>query len=132
MKLSSLSKRWASMAIDTTLISFAFYALKFFEIQNFGDPAINFSYVFVGQTIFALVYFATMESSEYQASLGKLLTNCKVQKASGEKVTFDNAFARYLIFTLSLPLFVLNVPMALMSEKKQFLHDRLTSTVVVD
>ena len=77
------------------------------------------------------MYFALMESSRLQATLGKLALRIKVTDLAGDRVGFEKATWRYFgKFVSALPLlggFVL----AAFTARKQALHDRMAGCLVV-
>jgi uncharacterized RDD family membrane protein YckC len=76
-------------------------------------------------------YFAFLESSKYQATLGKLLFKIKVVDLEGNKLTFLKASGRFFGKFLSRLLLGFGFIMMLFTKKKQCLHDKLASTVIV-
>ncbi|KQQ84064.1 RDD family protein [Xanthomonas sp. Leaf131] len=92
----------------------------------------------IGLVIPAL-YFAWMQSSRHQASLGKLACGIKLVRAdtNGGRVGFWRNLLRYLayvvitLFTLGIGLIV-SAFMAGLSARKQGLHDKVCETLVVD
>jgi uncharacterized RDD family membrane protein YckC len=77
-------------------------------------------------------YFAWMESSEYQGTLGKMAMGLAVTDLDGQRVTFGRASGRYFakILTQLIPLQIGYV-MAGLTEKKQALHDIIASCLVL-
>lgn len=81
--------------------------------------------------VLSWLYFALMESSHLQATLGKKICRLQVTDVQGERLTFARATGRYFGKYLSaLPCFVGYI-MAAFTEKKQALHDMVASTLVV-
>ncbi|APO95362.1 RDD family protein [Xanthomonas vesicatoria] len=85
------------------------------------------------------LYFAWMQSSRLQASLGKLACGIKVVKAdsNGARVGFWRNVLRYLAYMLISVLTlgigaVVAAFMAGMSQRKQTPHDKICDTLVVD
>jgi uncharacterized RDD family membrane protein YckC len=79
----------------------------------------------------ALIYFAVMESSPWQASWGKRLMGLKVTDDEGNRIGFGRALVRQLGKTVSvLPLF-LGFLMAAFTSRRQALHDLATASLVV-
>lgn len=78
------------------------------------------------------LYYALMESSKKQATLGKMIMAIKVTDLSGNKVTFGKATGRYFGKILSGMLLGIGYIMAGFTEKKQALHDILSNCLVVD
>ncbi len=81
--------------------------------------------------ILGWLYFALMESSRRQATLGKQALGIIVTDLNGNRISFGKATARYfgkLISTLTLGIGFI---MTGLTEKKQALHDILTGCLVV-
>ncbi len=82
--------------------------------------------------ILPLVYFAWMESSRLQATLGKMLLGIKVVDANGQRMTFWHAFGRNAGKIISGIILNIGYFMAGVTRKKQALHDQLANAYVVD
>jgi uncharacterized RDD family membrane protein YckC len=81
--------------------------------------------------VVALLYFAFMESSSKQASLGKMAMGIKVTDLEGNRVSFGKAFLRNIGKIVSQVILYIGYFMAAFTEKKQALHDMMASTLVV-
>lgn len=81
--------------------------------------------------VIAWLYFALMESSKYQATLGKKLMKIKVVDLNGERISFSKATGRFFGKLLSRLLLGLGFLMMLFTKKRQCLHDKMTATVVI-
>jgi uncharacterized RDD family membrane protein YckC len=81
--------------------------------------------------IIGWVYYAQMESSTYQATIGKQILQISVTRLDGERLSFARASARYFAKLLSTVTFFVGYLMAGFTEKKQALHDKIAKTVVV-
>lgn len=77
------------------------------------------------------LYFALMESSSWQATVGKKLLKLKVTDMHGSPLSFGNATGRYFGKILSSMICLIGFIMVSFTEKKQGLHDILASTLVV-
>ncbi|MFZ5970509.1 MAG: RDD family protein [Bacteroidota bacterium] len=77
-------------------------------------------------------YFAGMESSARQATLGKMLFRLKVGDDQGYQITFGNALGRYFGKILSALILFIGFFMAGWDDKKQALHDKLAGTYVYE
>ncbi len=77
------------------------------------------------------LYYALMESSNKQATLGKLALGIVVTDLSGGRVTFGRATGRYFGKIVSGLIFYIGFIMAGFTEKKQALHDIMASCLVV-
>jgi uncharacterized RDD family membrane protein YckC len=127
--------RAAALIIDgiilcpLTLISFAFKAsLK--DEYNIGVALLYLG--FLGFSIVAKwLYFALLESSGWQATLGKKALGLRVTDISGQRIGFGQATGRYFAKILSALTLFIGYMMAGFTERKQALHDMIASTLVV-
>ncbi len=78
------------------------------------------------------LYFALMESSARQATLGKMAVGGVVTDQTGRRLSFAHATGRYCAKIVSGTIFMLGFLMVAFSERKQGLHDHLAGTLVVD
>lgn len=78
------------------------------------------------------LYHAVLESSEQQASFGKLAMNIKVTDVQGQRVTFLRATIRHFGKVLSSMLLLIGYIMILFTARKQGLHDLIASCLVVN
>jgi len=83
-------------------------------------------------TVASWLYYALMESSQTQGTLGKMAISLAVTDAQGRPVTFGRASGRFFakIITGLIP-FAIGYIMAGFTEKKQALHDMIASCLVV-
>lgn len=88
----------------------------------------------VTQIVFLTIqtlYFSFMESSKYQASIGKMVLGLKVTDVNGNPLDFTKALVRNLCKIISSMILLIGYLMAAFTEKKQALHDMIASTLVV-
>jgi uncharacterized RDD family membrane protein YckC len=78
----------------------------------------------------AWAYKAGMESSAYQATLGKLAVHLKVIDLEGNRVSFGRATGRYFAKYLSTLAIGIGYLMVAFDEQRQGLHDRIAGTLV--
>lgn len=78
------------------------------------------------------LYYALMESSVKQATLGKMALGIKVVDYSGNRISFGKASGRYFGKILSGMIMGIGYIMAGFTEKKQALHDMLAGCLVVN
>ncbi len=86
--------------------------------------------VVVGYLLVGWLYFAGLEASEGQATIGKVMTAIIVSDLKGERITFWRASLRYLAKLLSILTLGVGFLMMLRHPRKRTLHDRLSGTVV--
>jgi len=77
------------------------------------------------------VYFASMESSRYQATVGKIVLGIKVIDLQGRRISFARASVRFLAKYVSAFIMGIGFLMAAFTQRKQALHDMLADTLVV-
>jgi uncharacterized RDD family membrane protein YckC len=75
-------------------------------------------------------YFALMESSHWQGTLGKLAADIKITDLGGERISFGRATGRYFLKTFSSFLFMLGYLLSF-SDQKQAWHDYIAKTLVI-
>lgn len=105
---------------------------------NGGDldtPNANMTFQLIGTlvgTIVGWLYYALFESSQYQATPGKMLIQIKVTDMSGGRISFARATGRYFAKFLSTFTLGIGYIMAGFTEKKQALHDMVAGCLVVN
>ena len=77
------------------------------------------------------LYYALMESSNKQATLGKLAIGIIVTDMNGGRISFGRATGRYFGKIVSGMILSIGYIMAGFTEKKQALHDIMASCLVV-
>lgn len=127
--------RFAAHLIDSIIISFPSFIIGFivgFMGYFIGMDEITLSILshLIG-LIAGLLYFAFMESSKYQGTLGKIALGIKVVDENGEKITMGRAIGRYFAKIISGITLLIGYIMAGFTPKKQALHDMIASTYVV-
>ncbi|MFZ0796507.1 MAG: RDD family protein [Terriglobales bacterium] len=76
------------------------------------------------------LYEAFMESSSYQATLGKMIFGMKVTDLNGNRISFERATGRHFAKWLSGLVLCVGYIMVGLTERKQGLHDLLAGTLV--
>lgn len=113
-----------------TVLTGAVSSLLFLELLGIhvssGPPLAFFPYLFV----LVLLYHAFLESSSYQASLGKLLLGLKVTDLEGQRISFSRALWRAFFYQLHAP-FLIGLLLPAFTPRKQALHDFAAGTLVV-
>ncbi len=83
-------------------------------------------------TLINWLYYTLMESSSYQATIGKMALSMVVIDEFGGRISFARANGRYWSKILSAMFLWAGYIMAAFTEKKQALHDLIATTFVVD
>lgn len=77
------------------------------------------------------LYFAMMESSSKQGTIGKMAFRIKVVDETQNKISFVKASVRYFAKYISAFIIMIGYLLALLNPKKQTLHDMIAKTFVV-
>jgi len=77
------------------------------------------------------LYFALMESSKTQATLGKMALSLKVTDMEGNSISFGRATGRYFGKIISGMILYIGYILAGLTEKKQALHDMMAGCLVI-
>ncbi len=81
--------------------------------------------------VVAWVYYAGLESSSHQATLGKMVFNLRVTDLQGQRISFVRATGRHFGKILSSLLLMIGYLMAAFTDRKQALHDILAGCLVL-
>jgi uncharacterized RDD family membrane protein YckC len=77
------------------------------------------------------IYYASMESSTWQATLGKKILGLKVTDLAGNRISFARASGRFFGKILSGMILGIGFLMAGFTARKQTLHDILAGCLVL-
>ena len=77
------------------------------------------------------LYFALMESSKTQGTVGKLVLKIKVTDYDYKRISFARASGRYFGKIISSFIFMIGYIMIAFTEKKQGLHDLMANCYVI-
>ncbi len=80
--------------------------------------------------IIGVAYFAGMESSSHQATLGKKVLGMVVTDLNGNRLSLGRAIGRYFAKIVSAIILGIGFIMVAFTEKKQGLHDMIAGTLV--
>lgn len=106
---------WVMLAIISAIVNFIF--------SEYIAGAIGL--------VLGWLYFAGMESSVRQATIGKSAMGLSVTGLDGERISFLRATGRYFAKILSAAILFIGYIMAAFTARKQALHDILASTLVL-
>ena len=116
------------------------FASKMDNVENMSDAetmgmAMSFAAIMGATalltTIIAILYWSLMESSKYQATLGKMALGLRVSDVDGKNLDFVKSLIRNVCKIISGMIFGIGYIMAGFTEKKQGLHDMIAGTLVV-
>ena len=96
------------------------------------EPSSLQALVFGLFSLSSLLYFTLMDASSFQGTLGKMAIGVRVVDAdSGGRISLLRAFARYIVFIITV-IFILPVFVIFFSSKKRMLHDMAVGSLVTD
>jgi uncharacterized RDD family membrane protein YckC/Tfp pilus assembly major pilin PilA len=87
--------------------------------------------VLLGSAAFSILYYALLESSGMQATLGKKALDIKVTDLQGEQISFLRALGRVFAHIISYFTLGVGFAMAVFTDRRQTLHDKIAGTLVV-
>ncbi len=135
--------RFAAYIIDSIILNTAIFVLAFIVgiasviFEGVAGAAsgivgvLGTSLIYILSFVGAWLYFAMMESSSKQGTLGKMALGMKVTDAQGRRISFGRATGRFFAKVLSALTLLVGYVMIGFTEKKQGLHDKIAETYVV-
>lgn len=141
-------RRWAAVFLDGFLIGIvaqviagifaAVFAISMVDAlqDSSGTPTAAvlglYFVVYFGYFVMAGLYYALMESSANQATVGKMALGIKVTDRDGRRLSFSHALGRWFSAALSHLTLWIGFLMAGFTDRKRALHDFVAGTLVVD
>jgi len=102
--------------------------------RGFGNPAFNFGLMSIQSVMGAVIgwlYYALMETSNFQGTLGKMALGLIVTDLSGQPISFGRATGRYFGKFISEMTLSIGYMMAGWTQQKQALHDIMAGCLVL-
>jgi len=144
MQYAGLWVRFGAAVIDgilTSIVSGLLFWL-FFEIGEASSSDydtqmwIGWGGGWIAMTIFDLIYFAGMESSTKQATLGKRAAGIVVTDLEGSRISFGRAVLRFIEKGISGAIFlgvllIVSCFTIAFTQKKQAIHDMTSKCLVI-
>jgi uncharacterized RDD family membrane protein YckC len=115
-------KRFAAILVDGIILGVVGGVLVGMFAQTLGS-ALN--------PLVGWLYFAGLESSERQATIGKMALGVYVTDLDGNRISFARATLRYFAKLISALILMVGFLMAAWTERKQALHDIIANTLVL-
>lgn len=129
---AGFGSRLVALLIDSLLFSFAGAILNLtFSFSLLSEEQIFSNSRIVVSLLVMWIYWAGMESSAQQATLGKRVMNIRVTREDGGRLTFWQASLRFFGKLLSGAILYIGFIMAAFTKKSQGLHDLIAGTVVI-
>ncbi len=138
MEYAGFWRRSAAMAIDSVLMGIVQMVIMMVFMGGFmagdvsdeamGGGAVAFNILMLGAV---WLYFALMESSSKQATLGKMMIGVIVTDTDGNRISFGRASGRYFGKYVSMITLMIGFIMAAFTKRKQALHDMMAGCLVI-
>ncbi len=122
MQYAGFGKRLVAWLIDLILLAIVGTIINLIFDQDVAGLV---------STLVGWGYFAGMESSGRQATLGKSAMGLVVTDLNGQRISFLRATGRYFAKILSALILFIGYIMAAFTARKQGLHDMLAGTLVL-
>lgn len=129
MPYAGFWRRAAAYLLDIVLLA-AIFALFFGIDLGAGRHGALTAAAF--GVVVAWLYFAGMESSKEQATLGKMALRIRVTDLDGARIGFARATGRLFAKILSALILYIGFLMVAFTARKQGLHDMLAGTLVLE
>jgi uncharacterized RDD family membrane protein YckC len=134
VEYATFSGRFAAAFLDGILLNIVSFPIGFalgMVGESTKQPVLFGIVAQILSILIGWLYFAAMESSQQQATLGKRLLGIKVTDMDGKPVTFLRATGRHFGKLVSAIILLIGYIMAAFTEKKQALHDIMAGCLVV-
>ena len=96
--------------------------------ESMGAAMLGVNVLFI---VIGWLYFALMESSKLQATLGKMMIGVVVTDVEGNRISFGRATGRYFGKFVSSVILLIGYIMAAFTKRKQALHDIMAKCLVI-
>ena len=136
--------RFLASVIDCVVVGFPGFFISLLAWRVFSGPtsatqdqsSLEFIRLIVGGVFFVVflgqwLYFALMESSSKQGTIGKLILKIRVTDLASNRISFGRASLRYFSKYISYIIFFIGYLMAGFTQRKQALHDIVAETLVL-
>ncbi len=141
--LAGIGNRFLAQLIDgfliiitTIILMFVLFNSQLSELKNSGpDAGRSFAIILISYYpilfLIQIIYFTYFESSNKQATIGKMAMKIKVVNQEGERLSVGNALGRSLGKILSSLTCGIGFFVAFFNKDEKSLHDMIASTFVV-
>ncbi|MDX2476437.1 MAG: RDD family protein [Gammaproteobacteria bacterium] len=129
-------KRVIAYLIDAFIIAFPVTMIfgtvipEVLKTENVEVTTVTVSMPQIIMLVASWIYFAGLESSVWQATIGKKILGMKVTDVAGQRINFVKATVRYVAKFLSSFILMIGFIMVAFTAKKRGLHDFIAGTFV--
>ena len=129
MQYAGFWRRAAAFGLDQLIpLVFTLPASLLVVDSNSNEELIVFNLIGM---VLAWLYYAVQESSKHQATFGKRIMGLVVADMNGQRLSFARASGHHFARILSAITLMFGYFMALFTERRQTLHDKLAGAVVL-
>lgn len=129
MNYAGFWRRFIASIVDSILLTTAFNILMWFIFpESLKDNQI---FLFVITVIPNWLYYALLESSAKQGTLGKIVLGMKVVDYNNQRISFTRATGRYFSKIISAIILMIGFIMIAFTARKQGLHDMIARTIII-
>lgn len=129
-RLAAFLIDWLVTMIGGAMVGFIFGILL--TVQGLNDPAVLEGLGNILGIVIGWLYFAVMESSPTQGTLGKMALGIKVTDLQGRPIAFGKATGRHFGKIISGLILLIGFVMVAFTERKQGLHDIMAGCLVMN
>jgi len=112
--------------IDTVILVSVFLPGGIILLLSGFEPLAKVFYL-----VMAWIYFAVLQSSSWQASVGKKAVGLKVVDKNGDRISFGRATGRHFAKVISTLTIFIGYMMVGWTKRKEGLHDKIAGTLVI-
>lgn len=127
---ASFGERLVATIIDSVLVGIANKVIQMVIGLDGRDWNLIFGSL-LASVVLDWLYYALMESSSSQATVGKLVMGLKVTDLEGGRINFGRATGRFFGRYISGLILLIGYLMMLWDDRNQTLHDKMAGTLVV-
>ena len=127
MNYSGFWIRFLAYLVDSFIVSVGFVGIMLL-LAAMGLELAGAEIIFL---VLGILYWALMQSSKQQATLGKALCGLKVGGPNGERISVQRALGREAAKIISSLTLLIGFVIAAFTRNKQALHDFVASTYVI-
>jgi len=101
------------------------------NVEAIGAFIAGFGFIMIISLLLSWAYFAMMESSAWQGTIGKKVMGIQVADLNGSRISLGRATIRLAVKSFLSSWFLIGYIMAFFTQRKQALHDLLAGTIVL-
>ncbi len=125
---ADFSDRMIAAIIDNVICYIASMIINSWLFNEIPKESILFGIL---NSLYHTIYFAGLESSSGQATLGKRIMKIKVIRKDGQRISFRRGIGRYWGKTISVLVLFMGVISIYRDKQRQGWHDMLANTFVI-